>query len=1749
MLPASLWQDAFGKKWAVLRRIGVPETSGRKEFDGFLSRGVSIDLEVGRDDSRIHSFAAVRCKNGESFTFSGGNLQSALKGLDQFVDGAACLIGHNLIEFDAMHLAAADPELRLLKLPQVDTLRLNPLCFPRNPYHHLVKQYQDGGLKRAQLNDPKLDAELTLGLLKDQYQALRELHETDPKLSLALHWLTTVEKDSIGMESLFSEVRRTPRPTSQETQLAIRQRFEGEICRTHAEQLLAQLEADAWPMAYALSWLSVAGGNSVVSPWVRHTFPKTIRIVQLLRDSACTDPSCQWCRTRHDARAELERWFGFKDFRPEPADAEGHPLQQAIVEAAMAGQHVLGILPTGAGKSLCYQIPALSRYDKTGSITVVISPLVALMSDQVAGLESKGISSCAALNGLLSMPERSDVLDRVRLGDVSVLIISPEQLRSRALRRVLEQREIGGWVLDEAHCISKWGHDFRPDYRYVGRYIKERACEAPIPPILCLTATAKPDVMRDILSYFRESLDVELTCYNGGSWRDNLDFVVLQTTPAEKFARVFQVIETDLRADVPGGAIVYCATRRNTEELAEFLCAKGVATKYFHAGLPPETKKDVQNRFIRGEIRVITATNAFGMGIDKPDVRLVVHSDIPSSLENYLQEAGRAGRDRDPARCVLLYTREDVERQFGMSASSRLNRLEIQGILRALRRIDRKKRLGGEVVATTGEILVDEQEGAFERDDATDDTRVRTAVAWLEESKLLRRDENRVALFPSSLRVTSLDEARERLKKFKIVEPYAGQLLKIVTALFEADPDEGVSTDELMGCAGLSSERVCKAMHDLEAIGVASNDTPLTAFVHAGVERSSANRLETAMALESAMIEKLQELTPELDCRESSVLHVRSLTQALSDDGVESALPERLRRILKSLSKDDHGEDTGRGSLSLRSLNRETIRVTLLRSWSALSKTAELRRKAAQAIVAKLLSNLPQGARGTDLLVETTFGELRASLTADLLLKVEIQDFDRLLEHALLWLHEQEVIRINKGLVVFRSAMTIQLDERGGSFLKADFEPLKQHYSEQTVQIHVMAEYAERGLAAKADAARLAMDYFVLPNDQFIERWLPGRMKELRRQTLPETWRLIVESLKNPIQQRIVADDREQTSVLVLAGPGSGKTRVLVHRIAYLVRVRRENPRGILALTYNRHAAVEIRERLIALIGDDARRVTVLTCHSMAMRLTGHCFTGKRAELNEDSFREILQQAAALVRGEGLPPDEADDQRERLLQGYRWILVDEYQDIEAEQYELIGAIAGIRRDDEQGRLSLFAVGDDDQNIYSFAGASVEFIRRFENDYAAKPAYLTDNYRSTANIIAVANQVIEPAHNRMKEHHPIRIDRRRESEPPGGLLSKWDAVANGSVQVLSVGNGYEQQAIGVITELQRLAALVPGWNWADAAVIGRSWKELSPVRNYCEMQGIPVQSAADDLGNLWRYREVQALVEELRESGRKLIDAAALRKLLSVRGSGPYWTALREGIEDYELDTGGQEQPLGHFIEWLVDWCRNVHYRQTGLLLLSAHRAKGLEFEHVAVIDGDWLRPSRGEDPDAPRRLYYVAMTRARQSLLLARMDGHAYMLDGIERAPGLIFRQLPRPRLVPPELYRLHKRAELSEVDLGFAGRLPIGNKMHRSIERLQPGDPLELRQQDGKWELFDRTGALVGRMARAFELRSDMRCRETSVAAVITRSEDDSLPEYRGRVRNPKWEVVIPQFVLEPNETGTSATRSSGRFAKSSRG
>ena len=1742
----------------------------RERPESFAPRCLSLDLEVGRDDSRIHRFAAIRGDNGKSFTFSRGDFFTALGELDKFAEGVAFLVGHNIVAFDLPHLAAANPSLRLLKLPVVDTLRLNPLAFPRNPYHHLVKHYQDGQLKRVQRNDPLLDAQLTLDVFRDQSEELRTAHSSAPDLVCAWHWLTTIDSEVSGTNAFFSTVRHAIRPSDAEAQTAIARLLEGQVCRTEARDIVANVREHAWPMAYALAWLSVAGGNSVMPPWVRHQFPDAGRLVRRLRNRACSAPACTWCRERHDARRELKRWFGFEEYRSEPADASGRSLQEAITRAALSGQHALGILPTGTGKSVCYQVPAISNYDKTGALTIVISPLVALMADQVAGLEARGFTCGAALNGLLSLPERKDVLDRVRMGDIGILLVAPEQLRSRGFRRAVEQREIGAWVLDEAHCLSKWGHDFRPDYRYVGRFIKQKAGDGDVPPVLCLTATARLDVIEDIVSHFREKVGIDLEVFDGGAERPNLDFVVIKTNDGEKLPYIFQIIEADLLKKESGGAIVYCAVRRRTEEIARFLADKGVAADYFHAGLPPDRKKEVQRAFTEGALRAIVATNAFGMGIDKPDVRLVVHADIPASLENYLQEAGRAGRDRAPARCVLLYAASDVERQFAMSARSRLDQREIAAILKALRRIDAKKPrasrrrtprpersqqqadlwqagsepqgvrdvadLGpayqmapSEVIATAGEILLEEDEGAFQRDSATDDTRVRTAVSWLEEATLLSREENDVQVFPSSLRVNTVAEAEAKLAQSKVTPLWRQRLLDIVAALIDASPGEGLSTDELMGITGIPIDQLRKALYDLEALGIANNDTVLTAFVHVAIERSSKKRFEEATALEKALIATLREAAPDLAVGETSPLQLRVAAQRLKNDGHSTALPERLLRVVRSLALDGQDEAGGMGSLSVRPIDAETVMLTLKRKWSALEKAALLKRTGAQLLLEHWLSKLPAGARGADQLSETTLGELQSALRADLELKADVRDFGKLLDRSLMWLHEMEVLRLHKGLAVFRPAMTIVLSAERRNFVRADFEPLATHYAEQMSQIHIMDEYATRGVVSMPDALALANDYFQQTRTDFIDRWVPHRKKELTRQTTPESWRAIVEALANPTQQSIVTDDRETTNVLVLAGPGSGKTRVLVHRIAYLIRVRRQPARGILALAYNRHAANEIRQRLRALVGDDANGVVVLTCHGFAMRLTGATFQARANEVTQADFAAVLGQATALLKGEGLLPNEADEQRERLLKAYRWILVDEYQDVEAGQYELISALAGRTLQDENARLSLFAVGDDDQNIYSFSGASVEYVRRFESDYAAKPVYLVENYRSSAHIIAAANKLISEGAERMKREHPIQINQARARQPAGGRWEALDPVSRGRVQVLPAGRDTMAQAVAVMRELERLANLDAGWDWSRAAVIARDWRTLEPVRSYCELKGIPVQMADEKPPHFWRLRETQSLLDELSKKG-SLIGPEHLGEWLANQRDNPWWSLLREAFDTYRAETLNAELPVDQFREWLAEWGRDARRRQRGMMLLTAHRAKGLEFDHVVVLDGNWDKVGEKEDPDAPRRLYYVAMTRARETLTLARQARGTKLANSLRNEPCALQREPVELPAVPKELARCYEKLSLADVDIGFAGRQGSRAAVHRSIAKLVAGDSLTLYRGDMAWELRDAGGATVGRLAKRFKTPEGMHCISAAVDAVVVwRREWNTDPKYAHATRCDEWEVVVPELVFEP--------------------
>jgi ATP-dependent DNA helicase RecQ len=1701
----------------------------------FAPKCLSLDIETSATDVLdIRKLAAWRPDTGKQLSLGDiGKAGNVAEALDALTEGAAFVLGHNLLRHDLPVLQSRFPQLKLHALPVVDTLELSPIAFPQNPYHSLVKDYK---LVRDSRSDPLKDAKLAYRLWQDQFQAFTVLKESAPDLLACYHYLLTRDPRN-GVASFFATLRRAlPPAPDQVLDIAIAISHD-KVCATSMREVLSAAIQDtdiSKPLAYVLAWLRVSGGNSVLPPWVRYQYPEVRNLIHKLRETSCNDPACGYCTTYLDPRKELDRLFGFSAFRPEPANKDGGSLQEDIALAGYAGKSHLAILPTGGGKSICFQLPALSRHWRNGSLTIVISPLQSLMKDQVDNLVRQGIFTGATLNGLLTMPERRDVLEKIRLGDVGLLLVSPEQFRNKAFTDAIRHREIGAWVFDEAHCLSKWGNDFRPDYLYVSRFIRERYREN-LAPVCCFTATAKKEVVADLREHFRESLGIELEIFDGGHERENLHYEVMAIGKTEKFPLIHRLLEQELK-NTEGGAIVFASRRKSCEEISAYLKDMGWPCAHFHAGLDAGVKKDVQQAFIKGDLRVIAATNAFGMGVDKSDVRLVIHAEIPGSLENYLQEAGRAGRDRHGSRCVLLYDEEDVEAQFSITARSRLSRRDIAGILRALRRYSRRTK-STEVVVTPGEILADEEiETSIEAERPDADTKVRTAIAWLERARFLQRDENHTRVFPGSLKVSSQDEAAIRLTHANLSDDMRRKYLDLLSLLINAREDEGISTDELMIHLGLPSDECIKLLHQLEKLGILSNDLALTVLLRKGVKDASHDRLDRLAKLEATLVELLPELAPDADDGEWKDMHLRAVCQEIRLRTGFDFLPDQLLTLMRSLAR-PFGEDShGRRALfDVRIQRREVLKVRLLRNWSSIREIASRRRQIAAVLLGALLSRLEARLQGVDLRVECKMGELAEALRSDLEVGPTLKDEPAAVEAALLYLHDNGVLILDRGKSVFRSAMTIRIfpEESTRRFTAADFQPLDEHYGEKNFQVHVIQEYARLGLKKLSDALGFVLAYFTLPKSDFIRRYFGGRREMLERATTEESYRRIVDNLKHPLQQNIVAEKRE-TNRLILAGPGSGKTRVIVHRVAYLLRVLREPSSSIVVLAFNRAAAWEIRQRLYGLVGNDAVGVTVLTYHSMALRLTGTSLARLAEGGLEADFDRMLEDALALLEGRSNATDtadESDELRDRLLAGYRYILVDEYQDIDARQYALISALAGRTLKDTDAKLALLAVGDDDQNIYAFRQTSNEFIRRFQEDYQAKTDYLVENYRSSRNIIDAANRMISVNAVRMKRDHPIRINHARSADPAGGRWDRIDALSRGRIHILAVPNDDIGQAEIIMAEIKRLKSLDANSDWSDFAVLARNRITLEPIRAWCELQGIRYTSSDRDSGQprLHQTREGQALLTQIKNKPGRRIRQAALSRWFTARfrdgDPDNSWQALlSQFIEEVQGGWPDREIPSAVLSDALFEFGNEARRSERGRVVLSTvHGAKGREFKHVTILDGgDWRQAS-----DEERRLYYVGMTRAKENLILCEAASPNPFSPGLE---GPHICRTPLPAHIPrrKELDWRYLSLGLAEVDLGFAGRHKAASAAHSALAALRVGDPLRISRNKNGLELTDEHGQVVGKLAKKISLQAD-KVNRANVESLVWRTRLQTTdPAYRDSIKVDGWWVVLPLIVLD---------------------
>lgn len=328
----------------------------------------------------------------------------------------------------------------------------------------------------------------------------------------------------------------------------------------------------------------------------------------------------------------LKKYWGYDNFRP---------MQEDIINSVLEGNDTLGLLPTGGGKSICYQVPGIIL----DGLCVVITPLIALMKDQVEGLKKRGIEAKAIFSGM-NFNEIDIVLNRAIHGSLKFLFVSPERLKTNAFIENFRLMKVSLIVVDEAHCISQWGYDFRPLYLKIAEIRPYK----PNAPVLALTATATKDVVKDIqakLDFKKENV------FQKSFERKNLSYIAIYEE--DKHKKLLEILQKIL-----GTAIIYVRSRKKTKDIAQFLRLSGISAEFYHAGLTVEERDKKQNQWMRNQVRVMVSTNAFGMGIDKPDVRLVVHLDIPDNPEAYFQEAGRGGRDEQPAYAVILWEKADL---------------------------------------------------------------------------------------------------------------------------------------------------------------------------------------------------------------------------------------------------------------------------------------------------------------------------------------------------------------------------------------------------------------------------------------------------------------------------------------------------------------------------------------------------------------------------------------------------------------------------------------------------------------------------------------------------------------------------------------------------------------------------------------------------------------------------------------------------------------------------------------------------------------------------------------------------------------------------------------------------------------------------------------------------------------------------------------------------------------------------------
>ena len=1462
-----------------------------------------IDIEVS-GNGKILDLGAIK---GDS-SFHSAHIADFI----DFIGDCDYLCGHNILEHDLKFIR---PFLKK-DYKIIDTLYLSPLLFPTRPYHRLMK---DDKIDSEELNNPLSDAKKAKILYEDEISAFRNLPESR---QLLYYDLTSGDAH---FHDFYKSADYSPgwRPMFLRKSLSesILTTLSSLVCSNAAiESLVKKYPVE---FAYATAVILTRDRNSITPAWVLKNYPAVEKIIYLLRNKNCGKSDCEYCSSAFNPEKALKKWFGYEHFRK----FNGEPLQENAVRAAIEGESLLAIFPTGGGKSLTFQLPSLVTGETVRGLTIVISPLQSLMKDQVENLEKKGISDAVYINGLLSPVERRNALERVRNGEASMLYIAPEQLRSKTIEKILMSRTLSRFVIDEAHCFSAWGQDFRIEYLHIADFIKSiqeaKGLENPI-PVSCFTATAKPKVISDITDYFYDNLGLRLKRFTTDATRTNLHYTVLYRADKEE---KYQTLR-ELLSESSCPSIVYVTRTKAAEEIAARLVRDGLNARAFHGQMDTRVKVQNQDDFINDRVRIIVATSAFGMGVDKSDVGLVVHFEISDSLENYIQEAGRAGRDvHSEADCYVLFNDDDLNRHFVLLNQTKLTFSEINQIWRAIKGLTQKR----DTISISA-LEVARKAGWDEIRDV--ETKVKSAIAALENAGYVKRGMNSPRIYATSIVPKNLDEAAEIIRKSdNFAEDEKQDAVRIVKSLISERSRAKAGTtaaesriDYLSDMLGIEIGKVVRAVEKMQACGILAKDDDMSAYLRP----SFSARLDAMLSLESFLITAIESTG-------TTQYGIKELNENAQSVGIAKSNVKDIRTLLFYWTIKDYIEK--------KSLSEDYIHIIPKIDTNIFKKKFELRSSLSHFIVERFRNIGVRDVLSNEVFVQFSLVGLMEDFNREISIFNDIKAGIQDVEDTLLYLAKIGIMSIEGGFMVLYNKLQIERlnHDNRSRYRKEDYMNLDAFYRQRIQQIHIVGKYANMMVSDERAALEFVHDYFVMDFKAFVKKYFDSREQgELDRNVSPKKYREIFGSLTE--SQSAIINDKDSRFIVVPAGPGSGKTYVLVRKLASLILMEDVKSEQLLMLTFSRAAATEFRKRLRDLIGNAAEYVEIRTFHSYCFDLLGRIGS-------IDDSENVVNKAVNAIMGSQV-------ERSRITKSI--LVIDEAQDMGEDEFALVREL--IRNNDD---IRVVAVGDDDQNIYEFRGSDSKYMGMLINDFKATVYNMLDNFRSGSSVINLANTFARTIKYRLKTE-AIRAVAERE----------------GKVRIVRhTPCSYGQAVVNDILEQG-----LPGCT-AVLTVTNDDALMISAMLNQRGLKARLIQS--NEGFRLFDLAELHDFYAELNSNCSTIIPETVWEHTKNSVESR-YSTSESLDIVQTCISAFEKEYPQNRYMSDLFNFlCESEigdfqNAEKDEIVVSTIHKSKGREFDNVFLVLKDIKQLT-----DKEKRAIYVGITRAKTNLSI-HFDGNVF---------------------------------------------------------------------------------------------------------------------------------------------------------------